>query len=71
MMVKIVKAKKIIAKGKGKISRKALNLSILSFIIGSAMAVIMFTVPTITLPTWLVMAPPALGFALLMYDSLK
>ncbi len=70
-MVKVEKTKKLIARGKGKISRKALNVSILSFIVSVAAVAITFAVPTITLPTWLFMVPLGAGFSLLAYDSLR
>ena len=70
-MVQVKNTKKLIAKGKGKISRKALNISILSFLVAAGAVAITFAVPTITLPTWLFMVPLGTGFALLAYDSLK
>jgi len=69
--VVVVQTKKLIAKGRGKVSRKALNISILSFIVSAGAVAITIAVPTITLPTWLFMLPLGVGFGLLAYDSLK
>jgi len=69
-MGKINRFKTIVAKGKYRVSRKAVNLALFFFIIAIFCIILVMTMPTVEIPTWIMMTPLFLGFALLIYDSL-